>query len=93
MNATSIRTVGPYCPWPREVWDDTCIHPPGSANIVAELRNEHRRRHGPMTYPHIQTEGSFSIFDNSKNQTETKGPCSAACDTRYLRGPKELNNA
>jgi hypothetical protein len=39
-----MTAIGPYCPWPCEVFDDTCIHPPGCADVVAELRAEHLRR-------------------------------------------------
>ena len=33
--------VGPFCPFPREAWDDTCVHPPGCAKIVEQLRSKH----------------------------------------------------
>lgn len=77
--------IGPYCPWPRDVWDGTCVHPSGSARIVAELRNEHRRRHGDIAL--TSRLGILGSLDgpNTKPNTETEGPCSAACDTRYLR--------
>ncbi len=40
------KPVGPYCPFPRDTYDDTCIHPPGCAEVVDELRREHRIRIG-----------------------------------------------
>lgn len=42
----AARAVGPYCPYPRDAWDDTCIHPPGCADVVAELHEEHMHRLG-----------------------------------------------
>lgn len=42
MNQTQQASkVGPYCEWPREVYDGTCIHPPGCSEVVAELHREH----------------------------------------------------
>lgn len=38
---TSAKPVGPYCPFPRDAWDDTCIHPEGCSEVVAELHREH----------------------------------------------------
>ena len=38
---TSAKPVGPYCTFPRDTYDDTCTHPPGCADVVAELRREH----------------------------------------------------
>ena len=47
MNQTQqASVVGPYCPFPRDTWDDTCIHPPGCAEVVAELWREHKVRLG-----------------------------------------------
>ncbi len=37
----SDKATGPYCPWPRDAWDDTCVHPAGCADVVAQLRREH----------------------------------------------------
>ncbi len=44
MNQTqqaSAKPVGPYCPYPQDAWDGTCVHPPGCAKVVEQLRNEH----------------------------------------------------
>ena len=38
---TSAKPVGPYCPWPQDAWDGTCVHPPGCSEVVAELHREH----------------------------------------------------
>ncbi len=61
--------IGPYCPWPRDVWDDTCIHPPGSAGIIAELRNERGRQAHANMSPHAHSDvGSFPV--NSRVQSD-----------------------
>jgi hypothetical protein len=40
------KPIGPYCPWPQDTWDDTCIHPPGCADVVAQIWHEHKVRIG-----------------------------------------------